>query len=145
MLIFENKILARIYRKKLIIINSIYFMFFAILCYTENCFSEEWHAPESAKELTNPVTNNEGNIAEGKSTYLKVCSMCHGENGAGDGNAATDLPVAPAKLSSNKVQVQTDGELFWKIRAGKNPMPKFESIISEDETWKVIKFIKTFK
>jgi len=38
----------------------------------------------------------------------------------------------------------TDGELFWKITAGRKPMPSFETKLSEDERWMLVDYIRTF-
>jgi hypothetical protein len=38
----------------------------------------------------------------------------------------------------------TDGEHFWKITKGKDPMPSYEKELAVEERWHVINYINTF-
>ena len=38
----------------------------------------------------------------------------------------------------------SDGELFYKISKGRNPMPSFESKLTEQERWGMVLYIRTF-
>ena len=67
-----------------------------------------------------------------------------GPAGHGDGTAAKDLNPKPRDLSVPAIASQSDGALFWKITEGKKPMPSFEKLISEDERWEAINFVRTF-
>jgi mono/diheme cytochrome c family protein len=75
---------------------------------------------------------------------VKQCLSCHGTEGHGDGPAAKDLNPKPHNLGASAVVAQTDGALFWKLTEGKKPMPSFEKLISEDERWEVINYVRTF-
>ena len=33
--------------------------------------------------------------------------------------------------------------MFWKITTGKAPMPTFEKLVSEDDRWNVINYVRT--
>jgi len=103
----------------------------------------EWKAPARAARKQNPVGSNEQTIAEGKQLFTKQCLSCHGPAGKGDGPAAKDLEKKPGNLSDPKLWEQTDGALFWKITEGRKPMPTFEKILTEDERWRVINFVRT--
>lgn len=106
--------------------------------------TSDWQAPARASRKKNPVPADEKSIAVGKEVYLKQCLSCHGNGGRGDGPAAKDLNPKPHDLSAPAVVAQTDGALFWKITEGKKPMPSFEKLISEDERWHVINYVRTF-
>ena len=107
------------------------------------CFADTWLAPEQQKHVSNPIAQDESSISAGKRIYTKRCEGCHGSAGSGDGPDAADLSIEPAKLYDESTVAQADGELFWKIRTGKKPMPKYDNRLSEEETWHVINFIRT--
>ena len=50
-----------------------------------------------------------------------------------------------ADLTSDYVQNQTDGELFWKISEGRKPMPLAKITLTDDQRWDVINYVRTFK
>jgi len=82
-----------------------------------------WQAPAEASRQVNPVPADQSSLARGKQLYSHECADCHGATGKGDGPGASDLKATPADLSNPAIQQQTDGTLFWKLSAGKNPMP----------------------
>ena len=104
---------------------------------------EEWKAPARAARKKNPIAASAQSLAVGKAIYAAQCLSCHGPAGHGDGPAAKDLNPKPRNLSDPKIQEQTDGSIFWKLTEGKKPMPTFEKLISEDERWNVINYVRT--
>lgn len=100
-----------------------------------------WKAPPEAVEKINPVTADNESIQNGKSLFIRYCSTCHGNEGTGDGPTAIRLITEPPDLTANKGR-QTDGELAWKIAAGKNPMPKWGDKLTEKEIWDIVNFIR---
>ncbi len=105
--------------------------------------SGDWTAPPFAANKKNPVPSDAKSIAAGKKVYLANCLACHGTQGKGDGPAAAQLQKTPGDLSSDKVQKQTDGALFWKISEGRKPMPTFKKLLSENQRWQVINYVRT--
>ena len=106
---------------------------------------EEWKAPARAARKKNPIPAEEKSIATGKAIYTAQCLSCHGPAGHGDGPAAKDLNPKPRNLSDPKIQEQSDGSIFWKLTEGRKPMPTFEKLISEDDRWHVINYVRTLK
>jgi mono/diheme cytochrome c family protein len=104
---------------------------------------EEWKAPARAARKKNPIPADAKSIATGKSVYAGQCLSCHGPAGRGDGPAAKDLNPKPRNLSDPAIQSQTDGSMFWKLTEGRKPMPTFEKLISEDDRWNVINYVRT--
>lgn len=105
---------------------------------------EHWEAPPEAKSVKNPVKPTEESIKRGKEIYQKKCLMCHGEKGDGSGPVAKQLKTPPGDLRDAKMmQEMTDGELFWKITNGRDPMPRFEKMLSDDERWHVVNYVRT--
>ncbi|UWZ85238.1 cytochrome c [Occallatibacter riparius] len=100
--------------------------------------------PLEAKGLKNPFPASEANIQAGKQIYLQQCALCH----AADGHAETKLGLAmypPAMdLNSPHVQRWSDAELLWITQNGVRltGMPAWQTIMSQDDTWKVVDFIR---
>ena len=124
--------------KNLIITLLIYFSF-------SSAFSQsrKFPSPPSADAIKNPLNGNAGATSEGKKIYTSYCVPCHGGKGKGDGIAAPGLSKPPADHTSDFVQKQTDGALFWIISEGNNPMPTYKTTLSETQRWQVVNFIRT--
>ena len=99
-------------------------------------------APASADAMLNPFKDNAAATEKGKATYNTFCVACHGEKGRGDGIAAAGLSKQPADHTSNKIQAQTDGAIFWKIFTGNNPMPTYK-MLSQTQIWELVNYIRT--
>jgi mono/diheme cytochrome c family protein len=82
-------------------------------------------------------------VAETKALYITNCSPCHGDKGRGDGPAAQGLNPKPADHTSAAVQSESDGAIFWKLSEGRNPMPGYKKIFSEEQRWELINYIRT--
>ncbi len=39
---------------------------------------------------------------------------------------------------------QTDGELFWKISEGRDPMPSFKGQLTDTQIWQLVNYVRTF-
>lgn len=104
-----------------------------------------WTAVAKARKLKNPVPATDSAIAAGMRIYESHCLQCHGENGNGEGEKASELSVAPADFTdAHEMNRITDGELYWEITKGRRPMPAFETKLSEVERWEAVDYIRTF-
>jgi mono/diheme cytochrome c family protein len=100
--------------------------------------------------------------------YQVNCQVCHGRNldGAGpittlkssrnDGSNALNKGSMPVNLNSERVRTLSDGEIFgyitWGGRAGLSAasrdkrssasMPQFGKLLSEDERWELVWFLR---
>ena len=52
------------------------------------------------------------------------------------------LVKKPANFLALKVINQTDGNIFWKITNGKAPMASYEELLTEDQRWKLVNYIR---
>jgi mono/diheme cytochrome c family protein len=106
--------------------------------------ASDWVAPPREARKTNPLPDDAATVAKGKAVFMAQCVSCHGETGVGNGPAAKDLAKHPGDLTSQGVQDQPDGAIFWKISTGRAPMTSFQGVLSAEERWQVIRFVRTF-
>jgi mono/diheme cytochrome c family protein len=97
------------------------------------------HAQQNgaAPQKLNPYTGKAEAIAEGETLYKKFnCYACHGmKGGGGMGPNLTDETWQTGDGSDANVQTQ--------IRDGKGAMPPFKSLLTDDQTWKLIAFVRS--
>lgn len=101
-----------------------------------------WEAPAAEKAKKNPLPANAATVAQGKKVAEVNCVSCHGAKGKGDGAAAVALNPKPADWTSKKVQAESDGEIFWKISAGRGPMPSWK-FLPENDRWALVRYIRS--
>ncbi|HSQ29159.1 MAG TPA: cytochrome c [Gemmatimonadaceae bacterium] len=104
---------------------------------------EPWNAPERAAHRSNPVLATDAAVDRGQMLFHQSCELCHGPKGKGNGPMSTSLPIKPADLSSDHVQSQTDGALFWKVLSGRGMMPSTQSTLTDEQRWAVIDYLRT--
>jgi mono/diheme cytochrome c family protein len=74
--------------------------------------------------------------------YEQNCARCHGEKGAAVAPEANLLPKQPANLTDAKlIKSSRDGELFWKITNGRDPMPSFRQL-SNTQRWQLVDYVR---
>jgi copper transport protein len=85
--------------------------------------------------------------AHGQELYQAYCQSCHGPEGKGDGPVGLNLPLPPADLSSHVAPGEhTDQQLYYYISEGfpRSAMPAFKNLLSEEERWLLVHYIRTF-
>ena len=91
-----------------------------------------WEAPQSARDMTNPVPPSAQDLKQAKSLFNGDCAICHGITGRGDGPIADSCTPRPANFTDSKLMdAETDGSLFWKISNGNDSMPGWGGMLSE--------------
>ncbi len=121
--------------------KKINLVFIAILFIVQQGMSQEWLVPEDQKTVKNPSEYNLANVKKGKDLFLTNCKSCHGDAGKNNG-----LPLIPPPpdVTSDIMQANTEGELFYKITHGRGGMPQFEKTISEDDRWRLVNYIMNY-
>ena len=99
-----------------------------------------WKAPAFADTLHNPLIGD--NPQNGKKVFLTICFVCHGEKGKGDGIASAQLKPKPANFTSDAIQNQTDGALFWKLTTGRGAMVPFQKTLTAQQRWQMVNYIR---
>jgi putative copper resistance protein D len=84
-------------------------------------------------------------IVNGERLFRQNCSICHGVDATGDGEAAASTPRRPADLTAPHARDHTAGDMFWWISHGipASGMPGFSPDLAEDERWDLVNFIHT--
>ena len=100
--------------------------------------------PASAQALKNPVTASTESLQEARMHFADHCATCHGNDGSGDTMIGRGLYPKPPDLRQPETQKLSDGELFWVIENGVRftGMPAFSSPGMQDESWKLVHFIR---
>lgn len=97
------------------------------------------HAQEngSVPQKLNPYTGNPQAIAEGLDLYKQLnCYGCHGMRGGGGmGPNLTD--------ETWQIGDGSDTNLLAQIRDGKGKMPAYKDVITDDQTWKIISYVRS--
>jgi mono/diheme cytochrome c family protein len=101
-----------------------------------------WVAPDDAKKVKNPFPSSTETLAAGEQLFTDNCVLCHGEKGVGDGPGAKTIKVKPANFTDPKVQAETDGSLYWKMTNGRGPMPSWKDVLSDQERWELVDYIR---
>lgn len=121
---------------------------FALLCATFLACNnpkkqgDRWEAPDDAAGRKSPLQNKSLAEQQGKALYNVYCWQCHGETGFGDGAAGGTVGQRPANFHQQRVKNQSDGALFWKMTTGRGNMPPFKEVLSEEQRWQLVAYIR---
>ncbi len=100
---------------------------------------------DEARATGNPVPSSPEVLAEAKALYTEHCAHCHGDQGDGQGGEAQMYTPPPADFTNaRRLQNIRDGELFYKITEGRKPMPSFKRLLSDEQRWKLVRYVRTF-
>src|SRR5580658_51814 len=99
--------------------------------------------PLEAGMKKNPLPETAEVVSQGQEVFLGSCAQCHGPDARGDSDIGRNMYPPAMDLTSSHVQHWSDAELFWIIQNGVRltGMPAWRSSISDNETWKLARFI----
>lgn len=83
-----------------------------------------------------------GDVARGKTLFVRYCTGCHGPEGGGDGYRFVRGPD-PANLKSRSTKKKSDTVLLKTIHDGKPNMPPWETRLSEKESKDVLAYVRS--
>jgi len=107
---------------------------------------KEWKVPAAdASKKSTVKAGDAAAISEGKAIWGKDCKSCHGVKGLGDGTKAEKIDISCGDFSSKEFQTLSDGEMFYKTKIGRKPMPSFKEKLSDSEIWAVVAYMRTMK
>ncbi len=80
--------------------------------------------PAEAAKQANPVKSSPESLARAAKWWTLDCAMCHGKNGNGKSDMASDMKLKLADFTDpNSLKDRTDGELFYIVKNGHQDMP----------------------
>lgn len=92
-------------------------------------------------------------VAQGKQVFAENCASCHGPKGEGNGSCAAFLSPRPRNFVPGILRfkttagsdIPTDADLFRTVSLGLRgtPMPPWKFLISDNDRWAVVAYIKT--
>jgi len=105
----------------------------------------EYKIPPEAAAKANPVKPTADSLAKGKKLYGYDCAMCHGKNGDGKGDMASDIKNVTDFTNPEALKNRTDGELFYITRNGKgDDMPPEGDRAKDEDIWNMVNYIRSF-
>ena len=105
-------------------------------------FAQDWDIPADKKAKNSYIPFTGVTAKEGETLYTKNCMSCHGN--PGKGNSLKSLKPIPPDLSGAVTQKRTDGDLFYILTTGRLIMPSFKNVLSEDQRWELISYIRSY-
>lgn len=106
----------------------------------------------AAKSISNPIRMNENNkkqlLEKGKTLYTSMCQHCHGEAGDGNGTMVTSGAYKSGGNLDYKDQAKmslSDGQMFYSISYGKNNMGAHASLLSKEEIWVLVHYVRSLQ
>jgi len=101
---------------------------------------------QDIQDMDSPFETTPERIEAGRKIYFGkgLCVTCHSNNGKG-----VKIPGHSSRDFTNEKwqEIRTDGELMWVLKNGSpgTGMPvRVGKVITEEEGWNVIQFIRTF-
>ena len=113
-----------------------------LLPWAQQVLGQDWIVPADQSAVANPLEYNLENVKGGKVLYTLNCKSCHGDPGKNNPLALVPLPV---DIASDRMHLNSEGDLFYKITNGKGVMPPFKATLSTDDRWKLVNFIMNYK
>ncbi|MGD8280151.1 MAG: cytochrome c [Gemmatimonadota bacterium] len=104
-----------------------------------------WHAPPSADTLHSTLSDQTAAAKAGKKIFSAMCVVCHGAQGNGKGVASVTLEPRPADFLSIRVEDESDGAIFWKMTHGKAPMAAYRTLLTPEQRWELVAYIRTLE
>jgi len=112
-----------------------------LLFYSFSVFGQEWIVPSASQDKLSPFAFTDSTRNAGEQLYANNCRSCHGTPGQGNVLNLVPPPQDPAKA---EFQQNKDGEIFYKVSEGRGPMPSFKNVLSSQDIWNIISFLRTF-
>jgi hypothetical protein len=112
-----------------------------LLIFSLPVLAQEWVVPEDKKGKLSPFSFNDETRKAGERLYTINCMSCHGTPGKAN---YSNLVPPPGDPATDKIQHNTDGEIFFKVNTGRGPMPSFKNAIQANDIWKLISFLRSF-
>ena len=105
-------------------------------------YAQGWNVPADQKDKKSYIKFDATSASQGEALYNANCASCHGN--PGKNNTLKSLNPIPPDLSGSSTNALTDGELLYILNTGRGVMPSFKNVLSEEDSWKVISYLRSF-
>lgn len=103
--------------------------------------SQDWVVPEERRGRLSTFPFTDETRKSGEKLYTANCLSCHGT--PGKGNYLNLVPV-PGDPATEKIQKNSDGEIFHKVSAGRGQMPSFRNVLTGEEIWNIVSYLRSY-
>jgi len=147
--VLKNKVSKEVSKKTPLVLLVLLFFVFALWAQKQNdqppakAPAPENKTPAEAAARVNPVKPTEESLAKGKKLYGIDCAMCHGKDGDGKGDMASDMKNVTDFTNPDAMKNRSDGALFYVIRNGKGEMPPEGDRAKDDDIWNMVNYIRS--
>lgn len=121
--------------------KKLFIILVVIALYAPYIAGQDWIVPDNRKAKLSPFAFSDDSRKTGERLYNANCMSCHGTPGRGN---VINLVPPPPDPATDKFQKNLDGEIFFKISEGRKQMPSFKNILTSNEIWNVISFVRSF-
>ncbi len=96
------------------------------------------------ENLYNPYSKEEINLENGKRLYENQCAICHGKDGAGQGDLVNSgkYPPVPPTYFGDRVYALKEGGIYHAIMYGMNAMGSYATQLNPKQRWEVVAYIR---
>ena len=102
-----------------------------------------YNITQEDRDQKNPVPFTQESIDHGKKLFLSQCSMCHGEDGTGNGEVAQELKANPPDFTKAATLAnRSDGELFTIMSQGSAVMPGQGKRMRDEHKWDLVNYLR---
>ncbi|MGB9205261.1 MAG: cytochrome c [Terriglobales bacterium] len=119
-----------------------------------SCLNSTTHKPSSQVPNSNSSSNSaqpefprirrSESLARAKKMYGYDCAMCHGADGAGKGELASEMKLTLSDMSDPAtLKDRTDAQLYGTIRDGKDKMPAEGNRMSPEDGWSLVAYVRS--
>lgn len=95
----------------------------------------------AGEEMVDPREFSEARLKRGEYLYDRMCLVCHGKTGQGDGPIATKYSEPPA-FNGRALRSYKPGQIYHAIVKGYGDMPSHEVQLDDHDRWDVILYVQ---
>jgi len=95
----------------------------------------------AGEEMVDPREASEARLQRGQYLYERMCLVCHGKTGQGDGPIAAKYTEPPA-FNGRALRDYKPGQIYHAIVKGFGGMPSHEAQLDDNDRWDVIMYVQ---
>lgn len=84
------------------------------------------------------ISTSAATLEQGRELFQSDCATCHGESGSGELLGSADF------TDLRQMDSLAPRDLYLTVTQGRGSMPAWQSLLSQDQRWAVIDYLRTF-